>query len=239
MGQTEIPKGWEQLLFWNSGEWQVLEERLDDWDTAVRLYNPPRDRLFRALDLVPLKECRVVLVGQDPYPDRRLCTGVAFSVPKTVRVLPPSLITILKELRQDMGYPELYTHGNLEKWCRQGVLLWNAVPTCDPGRSLSHSTWTEWSYLTNEIVSELDKKGRVVFVFVGSKAREYSKILQTTTLDEHGHIDKDGEERSSVLYVGHPSPLNKSNPFLGSRIFSKINHCLVQEHGLDPIDWRL
>lgn len=216
---------WKDLDYWSTGEWQVVEERLAD----SKKYNPGREDLFRALDLTPFDKVKVVFMGQDPYPNPRFATGVAYSIPKTCKELPPTLANILKEYSEDLGY-QYPTTFNLEKWCKRGVLLWNVVPSCEEGKSLSHA-WDEWVFLTKEILEKLSANP-VVFVFVGAYSYRYLKYIP-----DQLSLRKDPYK---VLYVGHPSPLGKfaKVPFNGSRIFTKINDSLCTL-GKGAIDWKL
>lgn len=221
-----MTKHWDDLPFWESGEWQVIQERLDDLDKAKKVYCPKRENLFAALDATPLEEVKVMIVGQDPYPHPAHATGVAFDVPHTlVKPYPPTLQNILEEYRTDLGFPEPTT-GCLTPWTIKGVLLWNATPSCLAHKPGSHSNWIEWSLLTRQIIEELSKKGRV-FAFLGSKAGEFSQFVN--------------EETNVIIKTSHPSPrgnINSRVPFLGSRLFSTINVKLVEE-GLGKIDWKL
>ena len=214
---------WPHLNFWNSGEWQVVEERLNDLDKQHVRYNPTRADLFRALWETPMDDVRVAIIGQDPYPQSRLATGVAFSIPSEIKEYPSSLVNIFTEYCNDLHYPYPST-GSLVEWCGRGVLLWNAVPSCFAGKPASQR-WLEWEFLTKEIVEKLNEKG-IVFIFLGSIAREFVKYT---------------DDRSKVIEASHPSPLGvlaKKTPFFGSRIFTTANTLLV-EQGLEPIDWRL
>ena len=218
---TSSFREWDDMQFWGSGEEQVVLENLK----GIR-YCPGKKNLFRALELTPYNEVKVMICGQDPYTDPLLATGVAFSVPADARI-PPTLKQIFDEYETDLHLPRP-TSGNLEKWCREGVLLWNVIPSCHSGQSLSHD-WEEWRYLTNEIITRLAEKG-IVFVFIGSRARAYATIPR-------------GMDNCRVIETVHPSPramLNKNikHPFIGSRIFTTINDKL-SEIGLEPINWRL
>src|SRR5258708_3442374 len=178
-------RGWGSLAYWRSGEWQLIRERLQD----EAEYNPPHHLMFAALRAVHPDAVRVAILGQDPFPGREHCTGIAFSTGKLYAgKLPPTLVNIFKEYQADLGYPAP-KNGDLTKWCNQGVLLWNVYPTCATGRPGSHH-WEEWSYLTKEIVEKLDGKG-VVFVLLGSVARNYHRCIS----------------RSMVITTSHPSPL--------------------------------
>jgi len=142
-----------KLDYWQSGEWQVCNERLKDMEKTGVTYNPARAQLFAALRATSDRDVRVVIIGQDPYPDGRFATGFAFSIPETFtrENFPPTLNVIFKEYVSDLGYSFPHT-GDLSRWTAQGVLLWNAIPTCQSGRSLSHD-WEEYSFLTKEIIN--------------------------------------------------------------------------------------
>ena len=206
-----IPKNKDwPLAYFQSGEWQVVKEKLDDEDDN---FNPGWGHLFDGLKLVPCERVRVAILGQDPYPDRMYCTGVAFSVPQSAGI-PPSLKNIFKEYQDDLGFPPPRC-GDLTKWCEQGVLLWNVYPSCRTGQPGSHH-WLEWEYLTKEILELID--GKATVVFLGNRARSFARYCT----------------KSPTICTSHPSPLGARYGFFGSRIFSKINATLEQ-----PIDWRL
>jgi len=219
-------KNWDDLSYWDSGEWQVVEERLNDLDNRGSLYNPSRECIFAALDSTPLNMVKVALIGQDPYPDRDLVCGLSFSVPKTSDRIPPSLAVIFDEYQKDLHLPRPNS-GDLTVWTERGVLLWNCIPTCSIGKSLSHN-WSEWALLTKEILSTLSTKD-IVYIFIGAVSRVYTKDLRLSS------------PNLKIIEVGHPSPRGQRNaryPFSGSRIFSKANDMLVQL-GKEPINWRL
>lgn len=211
---------WDDLNYWNTGEWQVVQEKLEDNN-----FNPLKENLFAALNATPFNLTKVVLMGQDPYPALQYSTGLAFSIPLQSPSIPPTLRIILQELENDLHLPFPKT-GNLEKWASQGVLLWNAIPSCETGKSMSHD-WTEWSYLTQEMVESLSAKGNVVFALLGGVARRYSKYVDTV--------------RNDLIETGHPSPrgnMASKSPFTGSRVFSTIN-ARLSARGFLPIEWQL
>ncbi len=216
-----------KLKYWTTGEWQVVNERLHDMEKSHEVYNPSRRNLFKALQTLKPEDCKVAIIGQDPYPQPRFATGYAFSIPDGVEEAdyPPTLNTIFKEYKSDLHY-ELPSSGNLERWRDRGVLLWNAIPSCQANRSLSHD-WDEWSYLTREVITKLSDMGGVVFAFLGSVARRYIEDVDLS--------------KNSIVVTSHPSPrgsINSRNPFLGSRIFTTIND-KIADLGGQPIDWRL
>lgn len=214
------------LNYWKSGEWQAVNERLHDMEKAGVRYNPDRSNLFRSLTATGgVENTRVVIVGQDPYPGHTMATGLAFSIPRVFDRdrFPPTLRQFFAEYSRDLGYGTP-SHGDLSEWAEQGVLLWNAIPSCTDGRSLSHD-WPEYECLNREIFGLLSQKG-IVFAFLGSVAKRYADIPGPN---------------NRVILTSHPSPrgsMNSRTPFRGSRLFSTINGHL-NSLGLDPIDWRL
>jgi uracil-DNA glycosylase len=217
-----------KLNYWQSGEWQVANEKLKDIEKAGGTFNPRRSDLFASLRLLQPGEVKVCIIGQDPYPDPAFATGIPFSTPSGIGpdAFPRTLLNIFKEYMADLKYP-LPTSGDLTGWVIQGVLLWNAIPTCRSGQSLSHD-WPgeEWAPLTREIVEVLSGRG-IVFCFLGSVAKRYLEYVDLT--------------KNEVILTSHPSPRGtrfSKTPFEGSRLFSTINDKLISQ-GLDPIDWRL
>lgn len=224
---------WDDMEYWSSSEWETVQERLDKLDEQGISYNPAREKLFFALDELELENVRVCFVGQDPYPSSKFATGKAFSIPSEIGIhkfqFPPTLNNIFDEYVRDLNYP-FPTTGCLDKWSRQGVLLWNAIPSCITGQSLSHN-WPEWKKLTTEIITLLSER-TCVFVFMGRIAKEFMYLAE-------------GNRFNLLIATPHPSPraVSKENStrnrmilphFSGSRIFSTINSHLV-----DPIDWKL
>jgi uracil-DNA glycosylase len=206
---------WDDLKYWQSGEWQVVQERLDDLDSKGLLYAPARHNLFKALDATPLAKVKAAIIGQDPYTNQGLATGLAFSVPRGISTLPPTLANILEEYQHDLHYPPP-KHGDLSHWASEGVLLWNAIPSV--GSQPQSHNWPEWSLLTREILQSLPES--IVVLFLGALAREFTPCV-----------------KGKVLASSHPSPLGARrgiNPFMGSRPFTTINSMIKE-----PIDWRI
>jgi uracil-DNA glycosylase len=190
---------------------------------------------FSALNLTALDQVKVVIVGQDPYHGPSQAHGLCFSVLKGVRV-PPSLRNIYKELLNDekiSNFTSIPTHGFLERWAKQGVLMINTVLTVRQGEAHSHKK-KGWETVTDEIIRAVDQRAKangkgVVFLLWGKPATEKAK----TALG--------GSSRHKIICTSHPSPLGatKTNaPFMGSKCFSIANEAL-QEFGYDEIDWRV
>jgi uracil-DNA glycosylase len=183
---------------------------------------PPHDEVFAALHLTPYAEVKAVILGQDPYHGPNQAHGLCFSVRPGV-ALPPSLHNIFKELEADLGVSPP-SHGCLDHWARQGVLLLNASLTVRKGRAASHQG-KGWETFTDEVLRAVNAKPeRVVFILWGASARRKKALIDTSH-----HV---------IIESAHPSPLSASNGFFGSRPFSRANAALV-EAGRPPIDWRI
>lgn len=183
---------------------------------------PKGSEYFRALDLTPLEQVRVVILGQDPYHGPGQAHGLCFSVRHGVRP-PPSLVNIYKELRSDLGIAAP-GHGHLEHWARQGVLLLNSVLTVEMGKAASHQG-KGWERFTDAVIAEVNKRAEpVVFMLWGSYAQRKAAFVDAS--------------RHLVLKAPHPSPLSAHNGFFGCRHFSKAN-AFLESKAMRPIDWAL
>jgi uracil-DNA glycosylase len=183
---------------------------------------PKGNEYFRALDLTPLEQVKVVILGQDPYHGEGQAHGLCFSVRPGVRT-PPSLVNIYKELKSDLGLTPP-RHGFLENWARQGVLLLNSVLTVEMGCAASHQK-RGWEEFTDAVIRLVNQKEEpVVFLLWGAYAQRKAAFV-----DQSRHL---------VLKAAHPSPLSAHNGFLGCRHFSQAN-AFLEAKGRGAIDWAL
>ncbi|UYY56976.1 uracil-DNA glycosylase [Sphingomonas sp. S2-65] len=204
----------------------ALREFLLAEKAAGKRIFPPGSDWFRALDLTPLEQVRVVILGQDPYHGEGQAHGLCFSVQPGTRT-PPSLVNIYKELESDLGIPRA-RHGFLEHWAQQGVLLLNAVLTVEMARAAAHQG-RGWERFTDAVIRLVNARPEpVVFMLWGSYAQKKAAFVDST--------DRGG--RHLVLKAPHPSPLSAHTGFFGSRHFSKAN-AFLESHGQKPIDWAL
>lgn len=188
----------------------------------TRLIFPPADDVFNAFHLTPLKDVKVVILGQDPYHNNGQAHGLCFSVKKGVEV-PPSLVNIYQELHDDLGCT-IPNHGCLTKWAGQGVLLLNTVLTVRAHQANSHRD-IGWEQFTDAAITALDAQDRpIVFILWGSPTQRKKAMLHNPK-----HL---------ILQAPHPSPLSAYRGFFGSRPFSRTNEFL-KENGLEPIDWQI
>lgn len=187
---------------------------------AGRGYQPTGDKVLRVFAR-PLADVRVLIVGQDPYPNPGHPVGLSFSVAPEVRPLPPSLVNIYKELVSDLGVP-VPTNGDLSAWADAGVMLLNRTLTTAPNVSNAHRG-KGWEPVTERAIDVLAARGGpLAAILWGADARKLAPRLGAVPCVE------------SV----HPSPLSARNGFFGSRPFSRVN-ALLEQQGGNPVDWRL
>jgi len=187
---------------------------------GMRIF-PPGGQIFRAFELTPVDQVKVVILGQDPYHGYGQAMGLSFSVPDGVPA-PPSLKNIFAEIESDLGV-KMSGRPNLESWARQGVLLLNAILTVRAGTPASHSR-IGWEEFTDAVIQYIsDHLEGVVFLLWGNFARGKKVLIDTS--------------RHHVLEAAHPSPLARG-AFFGCRHFSQANQYLIAQ-GKEPIDWKL
>ena len=187
---------------------------------AGRGYQPAGDLVFRAFRR-PLSDVRVLIVGQDPYPNPTHPIGLSFAVERHVWPLPPSLVNIYVELRDDLGIVPP-RHGDLSAWADQGVMLLNRSLTVRPNDSNSHQG-KGWEAITERAITALaERGGPAAAILWGKQAQSLKPLL--------GDVP-------SVESV-HPSPLSARRGFFGSKPFSSANR-LLEEQGAEPVDWSL
>ncbi|MCH2175702.1 MAG: uracil-DNA glycosylase [Lentisphaeria bacterium] len=217
----KLPPNWMPLLdrkelketFINLNKFLIEEEHI------YSIYPPSKDR-FRAFELLQPADVKVVILGQDPYHGPGQAHGLAFSVPRGVKI-PPSLINIYKELVDVYG-TTMPDSGDLTGWAEQGVLLLNTVLTVRKKSANSHKG-QGWETITDAVIHQLSEQYKnIVFVLWGKPA-EMKRVL----INEDKHL---------VLTAPHPSPLSSYRGFFGSNPFGLSNEYL-QQHGKPPIDW--
>ncbi|WP_029067469.1 uracil-DNA glycosylase [Lachnobacterium bovis] len=184
---------------------------------------PPAEDIFNALHLTPLKDVKVLILGQDPYHNEMQAHGLSFSVLPEQRDIPPSLQNIYKELNTDLGC-YIPNNGFLEKWAKQGVLMLNTVLTVRAHQANSHKGHG-WEEFTDAIIRAVNKKDDpVVFLLWGRPAQMKEKMVTNPK-----HL---------VLKAPHPSPLSAYRGFFGCKHFSQTNEFL-EKNGIKPIDWQI
>lgn len=221
--EVKIEDSWKQALQaeFDKPYFAALVRRLhQEKDAGAKIF-PPGSQIFKAFELTPLDQVKVVILGQDPYHGYGQAMGLSFSVPDNVPA-PPSLKNIFAEIENDLGI-RMSGRPNLERWARQGVLLLNAILTVRAGEAASHSG-IGWQQFTDAVIRCIsDNLDGVVFLLWGNFARGKKALIDTS--------------RHLVLEAAHPSPL-AGGAFFGCRHFSKSNAYLASK-GKAPVDWEI
>lgn len=128
MHDVKIHQTWKTVLQqeFEKPYWQTLTDTVREQYKTKTVF-PPAANVFRAFDLCPLPQVKVVIIGQDPYHGEHQANGLSFSVNDGIK-LPPSLQNIYKEIKNDLGIVPLPS-GDLTRWANQGVLMLNSVLT--------------------------------------------------------------------------------------------------------------
>ncbi|WP_297986300.1 uracil-DNA glycosylase [uncultured Chryseobacterium sp.] len=211
---------WTEVLapIKNSDYFTNLWEKLKLEYTTTKIF-PPKNQIFRALELTPFDDIKVVIIGQDPYHNDFQANGLCFSVSESVTA-PPSLKNIFNELKDDVGIER--TSKELDDWAQQGVLLLNATLTVRAHAPNSHKD-LGWEKFTDFIIKEIsDKRENVVFVLWGAFAQKKASLIDST--------------KHYIIQSAHPSPFSVYRGFYGSKPFSKINDFLKSKNK-EAISW--
>ncbi len=219
---VKIEQSWKEKLneeFTKPYFSQIVNHIKTEKETAKVIY-PAGSKIFNAFQVTPFDKVKVVILGQDPYHGPGQAMGLSFSVPDGVPI-PPSLLNIYKELRNDIGLP-IASSGNLTNWAEQGVLLLNAVLTVRANEAASHSR-IGWMDFTDAVIKKIsDEKTGVIFLLWGKFAQEKQVLIDQT--------------KHHVFKAAHPSPFSAHKGFFECRHFSTVNEYL-RKQGKDPIDW--
>ena len=218
-----ITNDWQQPLeveFKKPYYKDLYKKVLEEYRSRQIFPNP--DDIFNAFHLTPLKDVKVVILGQDPYHNDGQAHGLCFSVKPDVEV-PPSLVNIYKELQDDLGC-RIPNNGYLVKWAKQGVLMLNTVLTVRAHLANSHRG-IGWEQFTDAVIRAVDAQDRpIVFLLWGRPAQ-----MKKSMLHNPKHL---------ILEAPHPSPLSAYRGFFGCKHFSQTN-AFLEKNGLAPIDWQI
>ncbi len=221
--KPEIEESWGNTLQqeFDTDYFLQLKEFLLEERKQHQIY-PPGGQIFSAFNHTPFDEVKVVILGQDPYHGIGQAHGLCFSVPEGIKP-PPSLLNIFKEIESDLGIKPA-SHGNLESWAKQGVLLLNATLTVRANQAGSHQG-KGWEEFTNQAIIKLSKERfGIVFLLWGKYAQDKEELIDTG--------------RHYILKAPHPSPFSANRGFFGCKHFSKTNE-ILRKIGRKEIDWSL
>mgnify|MGYP000002885640 FL=1 len=211
------PKSWESIINDERDKeyFQSVLAFVEQQRNSGKTIYPPQEQVFSAFDMTPFESVRVVILGQDPYHGAKQAHGLAFSVLPGVKI-PPSLRNMYKELAQDIDGFEIPSHGYLDTWASQGVLMLNTVLTVEEAKAHSHAK-CGWETFTDAIIAELNQRSEpIIFLLWGAHAQKKGQAIDA---DKH-----------HVLTAPHPSPLSAHRGFFGCQHFSTTNLFLNKQN---------
>ena len=220
-----LPRSWSAFIDSQQSQdyFLSLQAFVEGERQAGKAIFPPADDVYRAFELTPLEQVRVVILGQDPYHGPGQAHGLCFSVKPGIKT-PPSLVNMYKELATDIPGFTIPDHGYLESWAKQGILMLNTVLTVEQGKAHSHAK-SGWETFTTEAMKLLNEQTQpIIFVLWGSHAIKKGKVI---TAPQH-----------QVISGPHPSPLSAYRGFFGCSHFSRVN-ALLSARGETTIDWQV
>ncbi len=177
---------------------------------------PPMENVYKAFELTDIDDIKLVIIGQDPYHEENQAMGLAFSVPKGVK-LPPSLLNIYKEIASEFNC-KMPSIGDLTNWAENGIFLLNNVLTVREGMANSHKNHG-WETFTDNAISYIDKIDRpICYMLWGNFARSKKNLINNP--------------KALILEAAHPSPLSASRGFFGCGHFKKYHEFLEEYYSM-------
>lgn len=200
-----------------------LKEFLKEEKINHQIIYPKGSDIFKAFELTPFQDVKVVILGQDPYHGANQAHGLSFSVQKGVKQ-PPSLQNIFKELETDIPGFKIPNHGDLTSWAKQGVLLLNATLTVSAGKAGSHQN-QGWENFTDKVIETLsNQREGLIFILWGRFAQAKENLIH--------------QEKHYIIKSAHPSPFSAYSGFFGSKPFSKTNE-ILRKLNKTEINWQI
>ena len=194
------PKTWESIINDECEKeyFQSVLTFVEQQRNSGKTIYPPQEQVFSAFDRTPFESVRVVILGQDPYHGANQAHGLAFSVLPGVKI-PPSLRNMYKELAQDIEGFEIPSHGYLDTWASQGVLMLNTVLTVEEAKAHSHAK-CGWETFTDTIIAELNQRSEpIIFLLWGAHAQKKGQAIDA---DKHHVLVAPHPSRSEERSVG-------------------------------------
>lgn len=178
---------------------------------------PSPKNIFKAFRVCPYKDCKVIFLGQDPYPQRGVATGILFgnSSDTPEELLSPSL-KIVKEaaINYEMPHNLVEFDNTLESWARQGILMINTAFTCEVGRTGSH--FEIWKPFVSKLIHNISNNdGGIIYVLFGSQAQLFKKDIVSSL---------------QVIEVYHPAYFSRKGTRMPSKVFTDINQALKKQY---------
>ena len=210
-----VDSGWEKMLspYINGLDFDHIMNTLVANVNRGRRFTPRFKDVFNAFYECPYDDVKVVIVGQDPYPQLGSADGIAFSCSKKGKA-EKSLQYILKALEDEDGDIDL------RRWANQGVLLINTAFTVEINKIGSH--YHIWKPFTEYLFENLNRhKKNTVFILMGKKAEEWQTLLPDC----------------KILKCPHPaSAAYRGGVWDSKNVFNDANS-ILENQGKTMINW--
>ena len=212
------------------GDWMKVLDRNETMKVMGWLRTVNKETLcpnikdvFKAFKLCPYNKCRVIFVGQDPYPQKGVAQGVLFgnSSDTPENKLSPSL-QIIKEsvINFEISHNLITFDPSLESWAKQGILMINSALTTEVGKIGVHMMkWRPFMIAFLKQMSMINPG--IIYVLFGSQAQ----ILEP-------YINKN----NYVVKIEHPAYFARINKKMPYHIWKDINKILYDLYG-EKIEW--
>lgn len=208
------------------GDWMKVLDRVETmkmmgWLKTVNSNTlcPTLPNVFRAFKLCPYKECRVVFIGQDPYPQKGVATGILFGNSKETPEdkLSPSL-QVVKESAINFEIPHniITFDQTLESWAKQGILMINSALTCEVNKVGSHVN--QWRPFVSKLVKNLSyRETGLIYVLFGKQAQTLKPYID--------------ERYNDIIEIEHPAYFARTNKIMPYSVFKQMNDMLYGRYG--------
>lgn len=216
------PSGWYNKLrtFLSSEDMDKLLERLLQESKEERHFTPTLKDVFNAFIKCPYDNTKLVILGQDPYPQMGVADGIAFSCSKTGKVQ-PSLKYVFKAIETTV-HQDFPTHQDVDltRWADQGILCLNVALTCQLDKPGTHyEIWSDFMFMVIDALNTKEKP--VPFILMGKQAQTFAPYIT-----------------HPIIKASHPASAAyaKANEWDCSDCFNKANE-IVKEHYQTKINW--
>lgn len=183
---------------------------------------PAYGDIFKAFTLCSEHDCKIIFLGQDPYPQKGVATGVLFGNKEGTTELSPSL-EVIKEaaINYEIPHPPLKFDVTLESWAKQGILMLNSALTCEMNKVGSHVML--WRPFISKLLHNLSNNNPgLVYVLFGDQAQTFEPYIN--------------KRFNSIIKVHHPAYYARTHTKVPYWVFTELNKLMKSSYGV-PIKW--
>lgn len=189
---------------------------------AKKIVMPAYEDIFKAFSICPYQELKAVFIGQDPYPQNNVATGILFGNKEGTTILSPSL-EVIKEACVNYTVPHnpIVFDVTLESWAKQGILMLNAALTVELNTPTSHTML--WRPFMTKLLKNLSiHESGIIYVLFGNLAQTFKPYI-------NGRYNE-------IIEAKHPAYYARQNEPMPTEIFVEIGKLIKGKYG-KPIEW--